>query len=96
MRMNRIITNCRGLTLVELMISMVLSLMIMGGAISIFMGSKETFRLEEDLSRAHRAFAGGPGNDFFDKCHAGQVSTPVSVANPSEISCLPRFFAGHR
>jgi len=56
MRMNRIITNCRGLTLVELMISMVLSLMIMGGAISIFMGSKETFRLEEDLSRAQENF----------------------------------------
>jgi type IV pilus assembly protein PilW len=56
MSMNRIIANCRGLTLVELMISMVLSLMIMGGAISIFMGSKETFRLEEDLSRTQENF----------------------------------------
>jgi len=53
---NRIIANCRGLTLVELMISLVLSLMIMGGAISIFMGSKETFRLEEDLSRVQENF----------------------------------------
>ena len=47
---------CRGLTLVELMISLVLSLMIMGGAISVFMGSKETFRLEEDLSRVQENF----------------------------------------
>lgn len=53
MRMKR---YCRGLTLVELMISLVLSLMIMGGAISIFMGSKETFILEEDLSRVQENF----------------------------------------
>ena len=47
---------CRGLTLIELMISLVLSLMIMAGAISIFMGSKETFRLEENLSRVQENF----------------------------------------
>jgi len=35
---------------------MVLSLLVMGGAISIFMGSKETFRLEEDLSRVQENF----------------------------------------
>jgi type IV pilus assembly protein PilW len=44
------------LTLVELMMSLVLSLLIMGGAISIFMSSKETFRLEEDLSRVQENF----------------------------------------
>jgi type IV pilus assembly protein PilW len=48
--------RCQGLTLVELMISLVLSLVIMAGAISIFMGSKETFNLEEDLSRVQENF----------------------------------------
>jgi type IV pilus assembly protein PilW len=38
------------------MMSLVLSLLIMGGAISIFMSSKETFRLEEDLSRVQENF----------------------------------------
>ncbi len=40
----------RGLTLVELMIGLVLSLLILGAAVSVFMGSKETFRLEEDVA----------------------------------------------
>lgn len=47
---------CRGLTLVELMISLALSLMIMAGAISIFMGSKETFRLEGHISQVQENF----------------------------------------
>ena len=50
------INRCKGLTLVELMISLVLSLVIMAGAVSIFMGSKETFMLEEDLSRVQENF----------------------------------------
>ncbi len=43
-------TDCRGLTLVELMIGLALSLLILGAAVSIFMGTKESFRLEEDIS----------------------------------------------
>jgi type IV pilus assembly protein PilW len=42
--------DCRGLTLVELMIGLALSLLILGAAVSVFMGTKETFRLEEDVS----------------------------------------------
>ncbi|RLJ19870.1 hypothetical protein DJ031_07625 [bacterium endosymbiont of Escarpia laminata] len=41
----------QGLTLVELMIAIVLSLILMAGATSIFMASKQTFNLEEDVSR---------------------------------------------
>ncbi len=52
----RNISKCRGLTLVELMIALLLSLIIMTGAVSIFMGSKETFMLEEDLSRVQENF----------------------------------------
>ena len=42
--------SCQGLTLVELMIGLALSLLILGGSISVFISSKESFRLEEDLS----------------------------------------------
>jgi type IV pilus assembly protein PilW len=42
--------RCQGLTLVELMIALALSLLVMGAAISVFMGTKEAFRLEEDIS----------------------------------------------
>ena len=48
--------NCRGLTLIELMIGMLLTLMVLGGAISVFVGSKETFRLEEDISEMQENF----------------------------------------
>lgn len=45
----------RGMSLVELLIAIMLSVMMLAGAISIFMGSKETFRLGEDLSRIQEA-----------------------------------------
>jgi type IV pilus assembly protein PilW len=38
------------MTLVELLISLALSLMVIGGAVSIFISTKESLRLEEDLS----------------------------------------------
>jgi len=47
---------CSGLTLVELMIGLALSLMILGGAISVFVSSKESFRLEEDVSAMQENF----------------------------------------
>jgi type IV pilus assembly protein PilW len=48
--------RCKGLTLVELMIALLLSLVIMAGAVSIFMASKETLLLEQDLSRVQENF----------------------------------------
>lgn len=47
---------CSGLTLVELMIGLALSLMILGGAISIFVSSKQSFKLEEDVSAMQENF----------------------------------------
>ncbi len=41
----------RGLTLVELMISVTLSLIIMAGIFQIFMSSKQTYRVQEALGR---------------------------------------------
>jgi type IV pilus assembly protein PilW len=50
MRQNMTNRYARGLTLIELMIGLALSLMVLGAAVSVFMGTKESFRLEENLS----------------------------------------------
>lgn len=41
----------RGLTLVELMIAMLLGLFLVGGLLQIFISSKQTYRMQEGLSR---------------------------------------------
>ena len=41
----------RGLTIVEIMVAMVLSLILMAGVIEVFMGSKNTYRVNEALGR---------------------------------------------
>ncbi|MFC1602158.1 PilW family protein [Pseudomonadota bacterium] len=43
--------NQEGFTLVELMIAMVLSLLLMAGAGSMFLGSKKTFKVQEESAR---------------------------------------------
>jgi type IV pilus assembly protein PilW len=50
------INRCKGLTLVELMIALLLSMLLMAGTVSIFMASKETLLLEDDLSRIQENF----------------------------------------
>jgi type IV pilus assembly protein PilW len=47
--------HASGLTLVELMIAMALSLLLMGGAIGIFIGSKQAYRTEDAMSRNQEA-----------------------------------------
>ena len=41
----------RGLTLVELMIAMLLGLFLLGGLLQIFISSKQTYKMQEALSR---------------------------------------------
>ncbi|WJW75091.1 PilW family protein [Thiohalobacter sp. IOR34] len=41
----------QGLTLVELMIAMTISLLLLGGVIQIFLSNKQTYRVQEGLSR---------------------------------------------
>jgi len=41
----------RGLTLVELMVSLVLGLVLIGGVLNIFVANRETFRVTENLTR---------------------------------------------
>ncbi len=43
--------NERGLTLIELMVAMVLSLLLIAGASSMFLGSKKTFKVQEESAR---------------------------------------------
>jgi len=43
--------NQRGLTLVELMVAMLLGVFLIGGVLQIFISSKQTYRMQEGLSR---------------------------------------------
>lgn len=47
--------NQRGLTLIETMVAMVISLILIGGVIQIFVGSKQTYRFQESLSRVQES-----------------------------------------
>ncbi|MBL3527504.1 MAG: PilW family protein [gamma proteobacterium endosymbiont of Lamellibrachia anaximandri] len=78
----------QGLTLVELMIAIVLSLILMAGATSIFMASKQTFNLEEDVSRVQenmRYVANRFSNDLagggFYGCFPSNRSSNTTVTN---------------
>ncbi len=78
----------QGLTLVELMIAIVLSLILMAGATSIFMASKQTFNLEEDISRVQenmRYVANRFSNDLagsgFYGCFPSNRSSNTTVTN---------------
>ncbi len=62
-----------GLTLVELLVAMTLSILLMGGAISIFLASKESFKVGEDLSRVQENLRFVSARLFKDVTLAGYV-----------------------
>ena len=43
--------NAKGFTLIELLVSLVLGLVVLGGVLSIFSGTQQSFRVNENLSR---------------------------------------------
>lgn len=49
--MNTCIRPQQGLTLVEIMVAMTISLLLMAGIIQIFAGNKQTYRMQEGLAR---------------------------------------------
>jgi len=51
MKPSQINRRQKGLTLVELMIAMLLSLLLIAGAASMFLGSKKTFKVQEESAR---------------------------------------------
>lgn len=75
----------RGMTLVELMIGLALSLLVLSAAVSVFIASKETFRLEEDISQMQENFRfifDRFNKDFSMVGHTGCV-TPYTDNSPT-------------
>ncbi|MCF6283495.1 MAG: PilW family protein [Candidatus Polarisedimenticolaceae bacterium] len=84
-----------GLTLVELLVSMTLSILLLTGAISIFLASKESFNVGDDLSRVQESVRFATARIFNDVSQAGFVGcTPFpegeSLVN---ISTVPGMMA---
>ena len=48
---HRILKTQQGLTIVEIMVAMVLSLILIGGVMQVFLGSKTTYRVNDALAR---------------------------------------------
>ena len=42
-----------GLTLIEIMVAMVVSLILIAGVIQIFVGTRQTYRFQDALARVH-------------------------------------------
>ena len=49
--MKRLQQQERGLTLIEIMVAMIISLLLVGGVVEIFISSKHTYRMNEQLAR---------------------------------------------
>ncbi len=74
----------RGLSLIELMIGMVISLILIGGMISLFVANKQTYRYNEELARLQEN--GRFAIDFVERSlrMAGNIGCPELNA-PSNI-----------
>ena len=69
----------RGLTLVELMIAMVLSIVLLGGTIAIFLSSKQAYRTQEDLARIQENLRYGISRFMREVSAAGYMGCAGSV-----------------
>lgn len=80
-----------GLTLVELLVAMTLSILLMTGAISIFLASKESFNVGEDLSRVQENLRFVSARLFKDVTLAGYVGCVPFPEGESlaDISTVP-------
>ncbi len=80
-----------GITLVELLVAMTLSILLMGGAISIFLASKESFNVGEDLSRVQENLRFVSARLFKDVTLAGYVGCVPFPEGESlaDISTVP-------
>ncbi len=71
--------HSRGLTLVELMIAMVLSIVLLGGTIAIFLSSKQAYRTQEDLARIQENLRYGISRFMREVSGAGYMGCAGSV-----------------
>lgn len=84
-----------GLTLVELLVSMTLSILLLTGAISLFLASKESFNVGDDLSRVQESVRFATARVFNDVSQAGFVGcTPFPEGESLvDISTVPGMMA---
>ena len=83
------ITRMRGLTLVELLIAATLSILLLTGAVSIFVASKETFNVGEDMARVQESIRYATTRLIRDISQAGYVGcAPSSVENLNGTSTV--------
>jgi len=82
-----------GITLVELLVSIALSTLLMTGAISIFIASKESFNVGEDLSRVQENVRFITSRIFKDVTLAGYVGCAPFPEGEllADISTVPGF-----
>ncbi len=76
----------QGLTLVELMISVTLSLIIMAGIFQIFMSSKQTYRVQEALGRVQENSRFAADLLSYDIRMAGNVGCNKDVAITNQLA----------
>ncbi len=75
-----------GLTLVELLVAATISILLLTAAISIFLASKESFNVSEDISRVQENIRYTTGRIFRDVSTAGYMGcVPFVSANRSSV-----------
>jgi len=82
-----------GMTLIEIMIALLIGAFLLGGVLQIFIGSKQTYRMQENLSRLQEN--GRFALDFLAKdirmagyreCLTFTVPTPITGANNTGLN----------
>ncbi|WP_019568120.1 PilW family protein [Thioalkalivibrio sp. ALMg13-2] len=73
--------SIRGLTLVELMVAMLIGLLLVGGTISIFISTQQTYRTQEAMSRVQETGRFAIERIARDAREAGYGGCPGSVNN---------------
>lgn len=89
------VARAKGFTLVELMVSMVIGLIIMAGALRVFIGMRESFRLEEAMSRMQengRYAAEAIGVDARMAGFNGCITTVNNLLNPAGTNYVPALY----
>lgn len=75
-----------GFTLTELLVAMTLSLFIIGGALSVFVSSQETYRTKADLEESQEAIR------FGAYAILGTIRSGTRLADGSDDSCIGVIF----
>ena len=88
-------THTAGFTLVELMVSLVVALVVMAGALRVFIGMRESFRLEDALSRMQengRYAAEALAVDARQAGFSGCITAINNLLNPAGANYVPAIY----